>query len=60
MGYGTTVDKPGVQKTLLICLINIHNFCNSDCFLVVQKTRKLNSIMSLHKIFWLKLFPFFI
>jgi hypothetical protein len=35
MGYGTTVGKPGVQKTLLICLINIHNFCNSDCFLVV-------------------------
>jgi hypothetical protein len=31
---GTTVGKPGVQKTLLICLINIHNFRNSDCFLV--------------------------
>ena len=28
------MGKPGVQKTLLICLINIHNFRNSDCFLV--------------------------
>jgi hypothetical protein len=26
------VGKPGVQKTLLICLINIHHFRNSDCF----------------------------
>ena len=32
------MGKPGVQKTLLICLINIHNFRNSDCFLVDRTT----------------------
>jgi len=33
MDYGTTVGKPGIQKTSLLCLINIHNFRNSDCYL---------------------------
>jgi hypothetical protein len=40
----TTVGKPGVQKTLLICLINIHNFRNSDCFLVDRSSQNLTTL----------------
>jgi hypothetical protein len=38
------VGKPGVQKTLLICLINIHNFRNSDCFLVDRSSKNLTTL----------------
>ena len=61
MGYGTTAGKPTEQKTLFLCLINIHNFCNSDCSLVdISSNLKFDNIMSFHKIFWKKLLAFFI
>jgi hypothetical protein len=39
------VGKPGVQKTLLICLINIHHFRNSDCFLVDRSSKNLTTLL---------------
>jgi hypothetical protein len=38
------VGKLGVQKILLICLINIHNFRNSDCFLVDRSAKNLTTL----------------
>jgi hypothetical protein len=48
---GTTVGKPGVQKILLICLINIHNFHNSDCFLVDRSSKNLTTLCLFKKYF---------
>jgi hypothetical protein len=45
------VGKPGVQKTLLICLINIHNFRNSDCFLVDRSSKNLTTLYLFIKYF---------
>jgi hypothetical protein len=45
------VGKPWVQKTLLICLINIHNFRNSDCVLVDRSSKNLTTLCLFIKYF---------
>ena len=45
------MGKPGVQKILLICLINIHNFRNSDCFLVDRSSKNLTTLCLFIKYF---------
>ena len=51
MGEGTTADKPGVQKPLLICLINIHNFRKIACFLEDKSSKNLTTFCIFMKYF---------
>jgi hypothetical protein len=54
MDYGTTAAKPGVQKSLLKCLINMHTFRHSHCYLV-----DISSHHGFPKILGKKMFAFF-